>query len=45
VAGLLRELDAPGWQVLMELDALLTRIAEGADARLGFQSAYPAGRA
>ncbi|WP_188196295.1 HD domain-containing protein [Nonomuraea sp. SYSU D8015] len=32
---------APAWQVFMELDDLLTRIAEGADARLAFQNAYP----
>ncbi|GAB3885264.1 HD domain-containing protein [Kibdelosporangium lantanae] len=33
--------DRPAWEVFMELDDELTRIAAGADARLAFQSAYP----
>jgi hypothetical protein len=33
--------EAPGWQVFMELDDLLTDLAGGADARLAFQNAYP----
>ncbi|WP_204041885.1 HD domain-containing protein [Acrocarpospora phusangensis] len=33
--------EAPPWQVFMELDDLLTAIADGADARLAFQNAYP----
>ncbi|MGP3959422.1 HD domain-containing protein [Nonomuraea sp. 3N208] len=33
--------EAPGWQVFMDLDDLLTTIANGADARLAFQNAYP----
>ncbi|MFD6888579.1 phosphohydrolase [Streptomyces sp. NPDC059957] len=32
---------AERWQVYLELDSLLARIAEGADARLAFQAAYP----
>jgi HD superfamily phosphodiesterase len=33
--------DRPTWEVFMELDDELTRIAAGADERLAFQSAYP----
>ncbi|MGW6710131.1 HD domain-containing protein [Streptomyces sp. NPDC054956] len=29
------------WEAYLELDALLARIADGADARLAFQSAHP----
>lgn len=32
---------APGWEVFMELDDLLTGIADRADSRLAFQNAYP----
>jgi putative nucleotidyltransferase with HDIG domain len=33
--------DRPTWEVFMELDDELTRIAAGADDRLAFQSIYP----
>ncbi|MFZ3495529.1 hypothetical protein ACODT5_20285 [Streptomyces sp. 5.8] len=32
---------AERWEVYLELDSLLARIAEGADTRLAFQAAYP----
>jgi hypothetical protein len=31
------------WEEFLELDELLTRIGEGADARLAFQASYPVG--
>ncbi|MFF3399610.1 HD domain-containing protein [Streptomyces sp. NPDC002659] len=31
----------PVWEEFMELDEILARIGEGADARLSFQAAYP----
>ncbi|MEU3923403.1 phosphohydrolase, partial [Streptomyces sp. NPDC029004] len=31
----------PVWEEFMELDEILARIGEGADARLSYQAAYP----
>jgi hypothetical protein len=32
---------SPGWEEFMELDEVLARIGEDADARLDFQASYP----
>lgn len=33
--------DQPAWQVFMDLDEFITRVANDADSRLAFQAAYP----